>query len=142
MAQDPITIMVAPFSVYIGPVGETYPDVDDTPAGNWVLLGTNGDKSMDESGVTITLNQTVDLHRVYGATAPIKATRSSEDVVVAFTLLDLSSAEYTRILNHNTVTDTAEGATTGGYHEINLYQGLDVTQRAWLFKGLACSPHL
>lgn len=139
--MEPYEIIVAPFEVWAAPVGESFPDVDTAPAGNWVKIGTNGNKNMEQAGVTIQHNQTIDLHRVYGATAPVKATRSSEDLIVGFTLLDLKAAEYARILNDNTVTATAAGADTPGTDSINLYRGLQVSAKAYLIRG-AASPSM
>ena len=142
MSTTPLEIMCAPFQVYVGPVGETFPDVDDTPTGNWVLLGTNGHESMAEAGVTVNHTQSVNLVRAYGTTAPVKALRASEDLTFLFTLLDVSPTEYARALNHNTVSTTAAGAATGGYNKLGIYQGPDVTQRAWLFRAINSSTEL
>ncbi len=137
--MQPYEIIVAPFEVWAAPLGEAFPDVDEAPAGNWVKIGSNGKENMDSAGVTIQHAQTVDLHRVYGATAPVKATRSSEDVTVSFSLFDLKAAEYARVLNDNTVTPTAAGGGTPGYKTVNLYRGLTVSAKAYLIKG-AVSP--
>ncbi len=140
MATAPFEIIVAPFEVYRAPNGEAFPDVDEAPAGNWVKLGLNGPENMDGAGVTVQHNQTIDFHRPYGTTAPVKATRSSEDLIVSFTLWDLLAVEYSRALNHNTVSATAAGSGTPGYDTVNFYQGLNVTNHAWLVKSIDASP--
>lgn len=138
--MEPLEIVVAPFEVWAAPVGEAFPDVDEDPAGNWTKIGTNGNKNMDPAGVTVQHPQTVDMIRVYGATAPVKAVRSSEDLIVSFTLWDLKAAEYARVLNDNTVTATAAGATTAGYDSVNFYRGLTVSDMAYLIRGANASP--
>lgn len=141
MPFSPFEIVVAtPFEVYIAPVGEAFPEVDAAPAGNWALLGTNGNRNMTEDGVTVQHSQTIKLHMVYGSTMAVKATRSQEEHRYTFTLLDILPTEYSRILNHNTVTSVAAGAGTPGHDDINLYQGFDVTEKAWLFRGPNASP--
>lgn len=140
MSTAPFEIIVAPLSVYAAPVGEAFPDVDEAPAGNWTLLGTNGTENMEGGGLTVAHNQTVDYHRPYGTTAPVKATRSSEDVLFTFTLWDLLAAEYSRILNDNAVAATAAGSGTPGFDQVNLYRGLNVSRKAWLFRGADASP--
>ncbi len=140
MATAPYEIIVAPFEIYVAPNGEAFPDVDEAPAGNWVKLGTSGVESMESAGVTVQHNGTVDFHRPYGTTAPVKATRSSEDLIISFTLWDLLAAEYARVLNHNPVSATAAGSGTPGYDTVNIYQGLNVTNKAWLVKSIDASP--
>ena len=137
MSQNPVEIVVAPIDVYIAPVGEAFPDVDETPAGNWVLIGTNGKESYAESGVMVDHPQTIDPTRVLGATAPVKFTRSSEDLMVGFTLFDLKPIEYARLLNENAVTSTAAASGTPGHDDVNIYRGLDVAQRALLLRIIA-----
>ena len=54
MAQDEIYMGKA--EVWVAPLGETFPDLDDAaPGGNWVKLGTNGASSITEDGITIDL---------------------------------------------------------------------------------------
>ena len=57
-------------TVYLAPVGESMPDIVDTPAGNWSVLGTNGDDNYDEAGITITHSQTLVKKRTLGGTGP------------------------------------------------------------------------
>ena len=47
MAVSPFEIIAAPATVYVAPVGETYPVIDADPAGKWVSLGET------EGGVTV-----------------------------------------------------------------------------------------
>lgn len=135
MASAPFEIIISPFEVFVAPVGESYPLINATPAGNWVKLGTSGNKNMGEEGVTVVHDQTIDFWRAYGTTGPVKASRSSEDLKVSFTLADLTLEEYTRIIQAVTVVDNAESSGVAGFREINLRRGLDVYQVALLTKG-------
>ena len=140
MSNTPYEIVVAPFAVYVGPYGEAFPAVEVAPAGNWVLLGTNGTENMDESGVTVQHQQTVDQHHVYGVTPPVKATRSQSQIMISFRLLDLTLEEYTRILDDNTVTTTGQGGGAAGFKDVNMGLGLTVSEKAYLIRGAGASP--
>ena len=128
-------LIVAPFKIYLAPVGETFPGVAADPAGNWALLGRGGDLAMGEEGLTITHAQTVDLHRTYGATGPRKASRSSEDLTVAFTLLDLTLEGYTQAINAAAPTEVSAGTGAAGYRHVNLHRGVAVGCVAMLIRG-------
>ena len=56
-ATAPFEIVVAPFQIYTAPINEVRPDLADAPAGNWLLLGTNGSKNYSEDGVSLTHEQ-------------------------------------------------------------------------------------
>lgn len=133
--MQPYEIIMAPFAVWIAPEGEAFPHVDDTPAGNWKLLGTNGIKNYSEDGVTVTHEQTIEQHRTLGTTGPIKAKRTEEGLLIEFVLEDLSLEQYARVLNNVVVTDNAPGAGVPGTRTIPLRQGPDVSAFAVLVKG-------
>lgn len=134
----PFEIIAAPFLVYIAATGETFPDVDAAPAGNWVELSTQeGGKNIDEDGVTIALPQTVEFFRGNGSTVYLKAFRTEEEVRVSFNLADLTFEALSYALNGNTVTDTAPGVGTIGTRSVKLYRGPNVTQHALLVRGVS-----
>lgn len=133
--MTPYEIIMSPFEVWVAPVGESYPDVDETPAGNWAKLGTNGKFNYSEDGVTVTHNQSVSAHRTLGSTGPVKATRTEEDLMVSLVLEDLTAEQYAKILNNVSVTDTPPGAGTPGTRDFTLRQGRDVSTFALLVKG-------
>lgn len=135
MASAPFEIIVSPFEVYLAPTGESFPDVDETPAGNWELFGTNGNQDYNESGITVTHEQTIVQHRFLGSTGPRKATRTSEGLMLAFTLHDMSPEFYAKVMNDNTVSTTAAGSGTPGYKEFDIYMDRDVTLHALLARG-------
>lgn len=131
----PHEIIMAPITVYTGPVGETFPEIQATPAGNWATLGTSGNENYAEEGVSIAMNQTVALHRTLGAPGPKKAGRTAEDLIISLILEDLDPDKFLAALNGNTVADTAADADTGGYSTIGLSRHLSVTQYALLVRG-------
>lgn len=137
----PLEIVSAPFEVYVGPVGESFPDTDETPGGNWVLIGTSGNLNYTEDGVTVSHQQTIEKFRAHGSTGPRKAFRTEEELMISFTLADMTLENYKHALNQNTVTDVAAAAGVPGYRHINNYQGLDVDQRALLVRGVDASPY-
>lgn len=133
--MEPYEILISPYEVYLAPVGESFPDVDETPGGNWTLLGTNGKFNISEDGVTVTHNQTIEKKRTVGSTGPVKAVRTEEDLMISFILEDLTLEMYAKALNNVTVTDTAAASGTPGYREITLRQGREVAVFAVLVKG-------
>jgi hypothetical protein len=135
--MEPYEIIMSPFTVYIAPVGESFPDVDETPSGNWATLGTNGLRNQSDDGVTVTHSQTLSEHRNAGSTGPMKVTRQEESLVIGLTLEDLTAEAYAKVLNNQTVTDTAAGSGTPGDRAFPLYQGKDVSTFALLVKGVS-----
>lgn len=135
MPTSPLEIIAGPIEAHLAPVGTTMPDVASTPAGNWVKLGTNGNKNQSEDGLAIVHEQDIEDVRVAGRTGPIKAYRTAEGLKVSFTLYDLSPEVYSRVLNGNTVTNVAAGSGTAGAQTIPLLRGLNVTEYALLVKG-------
>lgn len=135
--MQPYEIIMSPYEVYLAPEGEAFPDVDEAPAGNWALLGTNGKFNYSEDGVTVSHEQTTSPHRTLGSTGPVKATRTEENLLVSLILEDLTAEEYAKILNNVSVTSTAAGVGTPGTKDITLRQGRDVSTFALLVKGIS-----
>lgn len=140
MATKPFEIIVAPFEAYVAATGTAFPAIDATPGAGWTLIGKNGKENMAEGGVTVEHQQTVDLHRVYGALAPVKATRSQQALIVRFTLFDLLLAEYARVLNDNAVTTVAAGGGAAGHKAVDLALAITVSEKAYLIRGKDASP--
>jgi hypothetical protein len=138
--MEPFEIIAAPFTVWIAPVGEAFPDVDTAPGGGWAKIGTSGDQNYTEDGVVVSLAQTIEKWRGAGTTGPRKAFRTSEDMTVRFTLVDLTLEQLKHALNGNTVTDTAAGTGTPGVRKIGLSRGHTVTPFALLIRG-GVSPY-
>ena len=135
MSETPYEVIAGPLEVWVGPTGESFPDVNDTPTGNWTKVGTSGVRTISEDGVTITHPQTVEVARSAGSTGPIKAWRTEEELHIAFSLLDLSPEEYARALNGNSVETVAAGVGTSGVKQLGLSRGRTVAQVALLLRG-------
>jgi hypothetical protein len=131
----PFEILVGPLTIWTGPVGETFTDVDTTPAGNWVKVGTSGDRNYNEDGVSVNNPQTVELIRMLGGTGPVKASRSEEDLIITVTLHDWTATQFALAMNGNTAVNTPAASGTPGYDTLGLYKGVEVTQYALLVRG-------
>lgn len=138
--SQPFEIIAAPFEVYLAPVGTAFPAIDATPTTPWEILGTSGSKNITEDGITVTSEQTVERVYTLGTTGPVKAFRTQENLMIEFTLMDVSLEHYAKVLNNATVTDVAAGPGTAGYREIPLMQGATVATYALLMRG-GVSPY-
>ena len=132
---QPYEIIMSPFEVWLAPVGETFPDIDATPSGNWAKLGTNGKQNQGDDGITITHEQTVNEHRNVGSTGPIKVVRIEENLTIEMVLEDLSIDQYAKVINNATVTTVAAATGVAGSKEFPLHQGQDVATFALLCRG-------
>lgn len=121
--------------IWLAPVGEAYPDVDEAPVGNWALLGgSSGNVFFGEEGITVTSEQTLALTRTLGSTGPVKATRIEERLTVAGLLVNGTAEEVAKLMNNPTVTDTPAAGGTPGYRSFNLRQGQTVEMFALLIR--------
>lgn len=131
----PFEIMAGPVEVYLAPVGTAFPDISAAPSGSWILLGTTGSKNYDDEGVTIAHEQTVEEFIPVGLTGARKAFRTEESIVISLNVVDISAAQYAKVMNGATVTDTAAGVSIGGNLNFPLYRGLTVATFAMLMRG-------
>jgi hypothetical protein len=135
MAQK--EIISGPLSLYWAPVGESFPDVDATPAGNWTLVGTSGPNNYHEDGVVIRADKTFEQFRGLGNTYPLKNFITETDMMVEVTLVDFSLAQLRLAFNNNTVgTDAGPPA----IKTLNLDVGTTPTEMALLIRGTGKSP--
>lgn len=135
--SKPYEIIAAPFTVYRAPVGTAFPLIGAAPANDWVMIGTSGDRSQTEEGVTVAHSQSINAVRAAGSTGARKAFRNEEDMMVSFTLMDISLEAYSLAMNGNAVATTAAGAGTAGYKALKLYRGVNVTLYSLLIRGVA-----
>jgi len=134
-------IIINKAEIWLGPAKETEPEIQATPAGNFVKLGTGGDDNLGEEGITVSHEQSLSYKRTLGSTGPVKVTRGEEDMKISGVLNDLTAEEYGKIMNNVTASDTAPDSDTGGYRTITLRQGPTVATRALLIRG-DWSPYL
>jgi len=136
MPMVPREIVVGPLLVYLAASVEAEDDVNVTPSGNWAQLGTNGMENYTEDGITITHSQSLRQTRALGGTGALKVNRQTEDLTIGLTLMDLSLAQYTKLLNGTTVST----AVTPNVDYIGLRRGPDVTVYSLIAKGTGLSP--
>jgi hypothetical protein len=133
--MEPLQLISGAFDVYVAPVGEAFPDVDEAPAGNWFKLGTGGAKDYDEGGVKVKHGQKLSKIFTLGSTGPRKVLREQETQVISFTLLDSSPEQYAKVLNNAAVTAVAAASGTPGYKKTPMRRGATVSEFAVLVKG-------
>lgn len=134
---EPLEVVAAPLTVWLAPVGTAFPGIDTDPGTGWFKLGTNGNKNYDDDGVTVSHEQTIESWRGAGAVGPVKAWRTEEELGIGFTLVDLTPAQYAKVLNNATVTETAAAVGTPGTAEIGLSQGQTIASFALLARGVS-----
>ncbi|WP_225205387.1 hypothetical protein [Novosphingobium huizhouense] len=132
---QPFEIVGQPLSLWLAPVGTTFPLIGAAPSGSWALIGTSGTRNQDEGGVTTTHSQTIQKVRPGGTTGAVKAFRNEEDLSFKLTIWDLTLEQLKVALNANTLTTTAAGVGTAGFKSIGLSRGVDVTEYALLARG-------
>lgn len=138
MSQAPFQLMNGPFQVYVATPVVLAPDIAIPSASidaAWSLLGVAGDKDVTEDGIKVTGEQDVTKWKGLGSTATRKMFRTSQDIVVAFTLADASIENYARAFNGAAVDLDSHRRL------INLLMTSDVTQFSLLIRGDDRSPY-
>ena len=133
-------IVVGPLEIYLAAVSTAFPDVNAAPSVSWTKLGTTGDKNYDDSGVDVKLSQKVETFTPVGMTVPYKAYRTEEGLAIGFNLVDLSAAQFAKILDEATVTATAATTSHPGYSTVQLLRGATVKTWALIARGTGLSP--
>ena len=131
----PYEVVAAPFTLYLAPVGTAFPAIQTTPSASWYKVGTSGTKSYDESGVTVTHDDTKTTFTPAGGRIPRKVWRTEEQIKIECELVDLSPEQYAKMLNDLTVTTVAAGAGVAGQKYFQLEQGATVALFALLVRG-------
>ena len=133
--STPYEIIAAPFTAWFAVVGSTFPAVDANPAAPWTLLGSSGDLSYSDEGVTIEIPQKIDLFRALGEASARKAFRVEEDCKVSLTLADMTLEQFAHAVNRNSITTVAAGVGVAGTKTIGLSRGFSVDTVALLLRG-------
>lgn len=126
----PDEILAGPCTVWAAPTGTAKPDVSITPPVAWIKLGAQGDKNITENGVHMFHEQNLNMIRMLGATAPIKAFPDSEDERIEFELADLNLEMISIILGNGPATTaagvitTAPGVSIAGQKNLSMYRGI------------------
>jgi len=132
-------IVNGPLSLYFAAVGTAFPLLDVDPPAGFTLIGTSGAKNYTEDGVSVAMNQSVEVFRGLGSPTALKAFRTEEDLVITVQMADLTLAEVRRALNENAVTNTAPASGIPGTDEIKMNRGADVNTIALLVRGIGKS---
>lgn len=136
--MTPFEIVCAPLTLWVAEVGTAFPTIAAAPGSGWTKVGTNGDRSYESGGVTTTHRKTYDKIRTAGASGPVKANLSEEDLMFGLTLLDITLEQYQFALNGNTVSTVAPGSGTPGTKKIGLSESVGRTKEyALLARGLS-----
>lgn len=131
MATTPFEIIAGPANVWVAPVAEAYPDVDDAPAGNWSSLGQT------DGGVSAQHSQSINLLMTDQSSGPRKAIRTEEHLVLSMVLAEITLERLAKVLNNVAVTSAGGPPAT---KSIPLHAGFDVARFALLVRGP--SPYL
>lgn len=132
-ANKPFDMLTGPVTVYIAPAVEAEPDVDTTPAGNWVEFGaTDGEQTAAYSG-------DIELHRDNDHQGPVKATRPEEQVQITIPLVGLTLENVGYVLN--SVSKVSSDAGPPATKKLPNKRGFDLTEYSLLLRGEADSPY-
>jgi|GEM_PF-795510 hypothetical protein len=138
-----IEIINGPFTVWAAPVGESFTDLSQAPAGNWAKIGTSGERHYGEEGVVCSYEQELTEKSFAGGTEILEYRRTLERAKYSFSLFDMRAAQMVKAFNLATTTnDTAPGASAGGSQDFDILRGLTVTALAILIRGENKSPDL
>ena len=138
--QAPYEVVAAPLTIYLAPVGTAFPAIDADPSSfgvDWTLLGTEGDASYDESGVSVSHSETTNDFTPAGRTMPTKRFRTGEATLIKLNLVDVSAAGYAKVMNDAAVTTTAPSPSVAGSKKFSLYRGDQVNSFAVLARGVS-----
>ncbi|WP_432769809.1 MAG: hypothetical protein HEQ22_03415 [Sphingopyxis sp.] len=133
--MEPYEIVSGPLTLFLAPVGTAFPAIGAEPAGDWVLVGTSGDKNYSDDGVSVQHSQSINKVRPAGSVGARKALRTEEDMMVTVTLWDATLEQYATALSGTAPATTAAGAGTAGFKKIGLSRGEEVKQYALLARG-------
>ena len=132
----PYELIAGPFVVYWAPVGTPAPEISADPPSPWTLLGRNGAKNISEDGINIEFEETVEGQMVLGSTAVQKQFRTSEEVTLSMTILDVTAETFAFAMsNPSGITTSAPASGAGGHLDVPLLKGFTVLNAAFLMRG-------
>jgi hypothetical protein len=121
MASSPFEIQLGPADVYRAPLGESFPAVEDAPAGNWELIADA--EHITEDGIVIRGNPDITLVRSLGTIAAVKAGMVARDFQLEFTVMDTrveAQAVAYGADPDDAVTDTPAGGGAAGFRQVDV----------------------
>ena len=109
----PFEMVSGPLEIFTAPEATVAPAIHLPPTAPWTLLGTNGARSMSDDGVNVSFEETVESQRSLGSTAVQKQFRTEEDMMLSFSLLDVSAETFALAMSGLDITEIpAAGSTT------------------------------
>lgn len=132
--MSPFGQLVGPVKVYIAPYGTAEPAINATPSGSWIEMGaTDGEQSIEYA-------QEIERYSDNDHTSHVKVERSEEEVIVGFTLVNMTQEHFARVLHDVSKVMTT---TSGGVNvkRMPFKRGASVTEYALLLKGQSDSPY-
>lgn len=134
--MKPYQIVTAPYEVWIAPAGSTAPAPGTAPTDPFVLLGTDGLNSYNDSGIALKFSRTLGTVTPAGSKLPIKAWSQSETATVGGSLYDLTVEQFAAVLDQATVTTVAAAAGVAGTVSIDLFDR-EVYEYSLLVRGVS-----
>jgi len=130
-----------PYEVWVAPVGTTFPDVDEVPSTAdpaWEEFGTNGIDNQGDAGVTLTIGGgNVNKFIPAGRVLPVKGWRTEQALSVAFSVVDTTVEQLSKILDDAAVTTVAAASGTPGKKSLSLELPIELEYVALLVRGLS-----
>jgi hypothetical protein len=126
-----------PATLFLAPIGTDMPAVDDDPAdfpAGWEVLGTDGDKDYDESGVVMSQTEEVFNLKGSGSTTTKKRFRTGESNLVKLNLIDVDPDSWAKVLNDQQVETIAPTMGVAGEKRFSLHRGAKVAAFATLIR--------
>lgn len=131
----PYEIIAAPFTVWIAPVGASFPNVDVAPPSPWAKVGSSGDLNYLDDGVTVAHSHTFEQFRALGDLGSRKVFATQEDLKISLMLADLTLEQYKLALNGNAITTTSAASGVPGKKKVGLSLGISVATYALMVRG-------
>jgi hypothetical protein len=131
----PYEVIAGVCDIYVAPDGTAFPDVDAAVGTAWRPLGQT------DGGVKVQHAQTIVKHRTDQTTAPVKVTRTEEDLEINFSLVAVTPENYATVLNKLSEANSLDGGTAGNDKVVKLYRGgFGVETFELLVRGAHLSP--
>jgi hypothetical protein len=127
---SPFDTVVGPGSIWVAPVGTSFPVVDlATPAAAWTSLGET------DGGCEFTAKRTVKKHVTDQSFAPKKTTVLTKEIELGFTLAQVTLERLAYVLDGQAVTSVAAvPGVSAGYKSITLSSLATLPQYAMLIR--------
>lgn len=138
--MQPFEIVMSPAEVYLALEGETPPAINAVPGGNWILLGTAGNRNQSTAGVKLIGTSAYAKHSTAGATGNVKAVRTAEEVSVEVVIEDLTAEVFSKKMNLAGVREVAAASGVAGYKSFGGRMGFDVQTWSLLLR-IPASPY-